>query len=326
MEYILLIIGIFLLLKGADLLVDGSSSLAKKMGISTLVIGLTVVSFGTSAPELIVNIIAATGGNSDVALGNIIGSNLANILLVLGISALLIPLCVQHSTTWKEIPFSLLAAGILFILANKLLIDGTGTSVLSRTDGFILLAFFIIFLYYAFEMARNDQSTKEGKKAITQEDKDIKAYPYYKSLLLILGGLVGLYFGGRFVVEGAVKIATQLNISEFLISATVIAVGTSLPELMTSVIAAKKKEVDLAVGNVIGSNIFNIFFILGTTTVITPVNIQKFINDDIIILLMVTLLLFLYMFLGKKHVLQKWQGGTFLTLYLGYLTFLIIRG
>ena len=324
MEYILLIIGLILLIKGADFLVDGSSSLAKKLGVSTLVIGLTVVSFGTSAPELIVNIIAAVNGNSDVSLGNVIGSNLANLLLVLGLSALIMPLCVQRSTTWKEIPFALLAVCVLFIFSNKLLLDGHDITVLTRTDGLIMLAFFIIFLYYAFEMAKNDKSTKEGKKALTQEDKAIETYPYYKSFIFILGGLLALYFGGKWVVEGAVTIAMQLNISEFLISATVIAIGTSLPELVTSIIAATKKEVDLAVGNVVGSNIFNIFLVLGTTSTVAPINIQRYINADILILLGITFLLFFYMFLGKKHILEKWQGGIFVGLYVAYIVTLVL--
>ncbi|MBD3327988.1 calcium/sodium antiporter [Candidatus Peregrinibacteria bacterium] len=326
MDYLLLILGLGFLVKGADYLVDGASSLAKKMGISTLVIGLTIVSFGTSAPELVVNIMASLGGNSDISLGNIIGSNIANILLILGVAAMVMSLNVQHSTTWKEIPFSMLASLVILALANRNLLDGVPFSQLGRVDGFLLLGFFVIFLYYAFEMARADRTTRKGRKELRQETKDIPLLPTWKIVLFIALGMLGLYFGGRWVVNGAVSIAGDWGISEYVISATIIALGTSLPELVTSVVAASKKEVDLAVGNAVGSNIFNIFMVLGVTSVISPIQISDVVNKDIILLTTITLLLFVFMFMGRKMVLQKWQGGIFVIFYLGYIASLVIRG
>lgn len=315
LEYFLLLIGIFLLIKGADYLVDGSSSLAKKLGVSSLVVGLTVVAFGTSMPELIVNVLAAINGNTEVAFGNIIGSNIANTLLILGITALIVSIPVHKRTAWREIPFSILAVGVLFILSNDFLIDGVNTFSLTRIDGIILLLFFLIFIYYTFITAKS-----EGVSDAIDE------FTTKKSIFYVVLGIIGLYLGGKWTVDSAVIIAKNLGVSEFLISATVIALGTSLPELVTSVKAARKKHIDMAVGNVVGSNIFNIFWILGFTSVINPVPIPKFINADLIVLFSSSLLLFGILYLGKRHVIQKWQGGLFLGFYLLYVFFLIFRG
>lgn len=318
--YILFVIGILLLIKSADYLVEGSSSLAKKFGVSSLVIGLTIVAFGTSMPELIVNIMAALQGATEVAFGNIIGSNLSNILLVLGITAILYNVKVHKSTTWKEIPFSLLAVVVLLIVSNKYIIDGIEIFSLTRVDGLILLLFFIIFLYYAFLLVQqNKEKIKEKKLKIPERAGWLIA-------LMIMGGFVGLYFGGKWTVDGAVFIAQRFGLSQFLISATIIAIGTSLPELVTSIRAAMKKNVDLAIGNIVGSNIFNIFWILGVTSLIKPVAIPNFINTDIIILGIATFALFLFMFVGKKHELEKWNGWLFIAAYIAYIVFLIIRG
>ncbi len=320
LEVILFVIGIALLIKGADYLVKGSSSLAKKLGVPTLMIGLTIVAFGTSMPELIVNIIAAIKGSTEVAFGNIIGSNIANILLVLGITAIICPIKIQHSTVWKEIPFALLAVIVLFVVSNHVLIDKIDISTLTRVGGIIMLCFFTIFIYYAIELAKRNRAQLEDKKIV------ITKYKNSIIALMIFGGLVGLYFGGKWVVEGAIFIAQQLGLSEFLISATIVAVGTSLPELITGITAARKKDVDLSVGNAVGSNIFNIFWILGITAIIAPVIIPLFINIDIIILMSVTFLLFIFLFIGKRHELERWQGFVFIALYIAYLVFLGIRG
>ncbi len=320
LEVILFVIGIGLLIKSADFLVEGSSSFAKKLGVPTLMIGLTIVAFGTSMPELIVNIIAAIKGSTEVAFGNIIGSNIANILLVLGITAIICPIKIQHSTVWKEIPFALLAVIVLFVVSNYLLIDNINITSLTKVSGIVMLMFFGIFIYYAIELAkRNKSQLKDKKMTITKHKNHI-------IVLMILGGLVGLYFGGKWVVEGAIFIAQQLGLSEFLISATVIAIGTSLPELMTGITAARKKDTDLAVGSSVGSNIFNIFWILGITAIIAPVVIPSFINIDIIILMAVTFLLFIFLFIGKRHELERWQGFAFIALYIAYLVFIGIRG
>lgn len=319
-EYILFIAGVVLLLKGAGFLVDASSSLAKKMGVPALMIGLTIVAFGTSTPELIVNVFAAINGTTDITFGNIIGSNLSNILLILGLAAILYPLRLKKSTVWKEIPFSLLAVIALFVVSNDFIIDKIGVFSLTRGDGLILLLFFAIFLYYTIESAR------KNKRYLEDEKLEIKELTYARISLMLVCGLVGLYLGGMWVVEGAVFIAEQFGMSQFLISATIVALGTSLPELVTSITAVMKKDIDLAVGNIIGSNIFNVFWILGVTSLITPIKIPYFINIDILFLVFVTVLLFLFMFLGKKHKLERWQGLLFVILYICYLAFIIARG
>ena len=319
-EYLALAAGLALLIKGADFLVEGASSLAKKLGVPSLIIGLTIVAFGTSMPELVVNVIAALNGTADIAFGNIIGSNLANILLILGICALIFPLAVKRSTVWKEIPFSFLAVVALIVFTSISFWDDLQVNALLRTEGIILILFFIIFLYYVFGMIKqNKPETENGNDKI----KDRSGIVIF---LMIAAGLAGLYFGGVWTVDGAVTIARGLGLSEFLISATIIAVGTSLPELITSVVAVRKRNVDLAVGNVVGSNIFNIFWILGLTAIIRPLPLPDMVNLDLIILLGTTFLLFLFMFIGKRHTLQRWQGGVFVALYVGYLVLIITRG
>ncbi len=319
-EYILFVLGIFLLVKGANYVVDGSAALAKQLKVSTLVIGLTVVAFGTSMPELIVNIIASLKGISDIAFGNIVGSNIANTLLILGIAAVIANLKVQHSTTWKEIPFSLLAALVLFIFANTFILDKLILNSILRFEGLILLLFFVIFFYYVIELAKRDRSQAEDDKPESEKLSTIKISLY------ILGGLVAMGFGGKWVVDGAVALARLSGMSEYFISLTIVAVGTSLPELATSIIAALKKEADIAVGNIVGSNIFNIFFILGISALISPITLPVFAMADLAILLAITSLLFLFMFIGKKHELERWQGAVFLALYAAYIGFLIMRG
>ncbi|NCN51839.1 calcium/sodium antiporter [archaeon] len=319
-EYILFVLGIFLLIKGADYLVEGSSSLAKKLGVPTLVIGLTIVAFGTSIPELVVNVLASIKGSGEVAFGNIIGSSMANLLLILGIAAIITNLKIQRSTIWKEIPFSFLAVLILLIFSSVFLLDNLKINSLLRTEGIILLFFFALFIYYVVGLVKKNKENLEDKKI------EVIAHPYWIISLMILGGLVGLYFGGKWTVDGAVSIARTFGLSEFLISATIIAIGTSLPELFTTIVATRKKDIDLAVGNIVGSNIFNVFWILGVTSVIKPIPFPNFISVDLLILLFATLLLFIFMFVGKKHELDRWQGILFLILYISYLAFLIVRG
>ncbi len=324
MKYFLFILGFILLVKGADYLVAGSSALAKRFGVSSLVVGLTVVAFGTSLPEMIVNVISVLKGNTDISLGNIIGSNISNILLILGLTAAIFPLKVKKSTAWKEIPFSLFAIGILYVLANDRWIDGSKESILTRSDGIVMLAFFGIFMYYLFEMAKKsyEEVPLNGEKAAPKEDQ----VPIWKIALMIGGGLVGLYFGGEFVVDGAVYIAKKFGMSDFLISATIIAIGTSLPELVTSLTAAFKKEPDISVGNIIGSNIFNIFLVLGVTSVIKPISVTIGINIDIIFMMVATVYLFLFLFIGKKYEVERWQGIFLTVMYVFYIAYIIMRG
>lgn len=316
LDLILLILGLVILIKGADLLVDGASSLANKMGVSALVIGLTVVAFGTSAPELVVNILASIKNTPDIAIGNIIGSNIANILLILGIAAVIYPLAVKRGTVWKEIPLAFLAMWIVALSANDILIEGSGWAGLTRIDGFILISFFLIFLYYTFEISKVSSTTAEK----------IKTFKFSESIVMIIGGLAALILGGKWVVDGAIAMAKYFDLSEALIGLTIVAVGTSLPELATSAVAAYKHNADIAVGNIVGSNIFNIFWILGLSAVMRPLPFSAALNTDVLVGMIATILLFMFMFVGKKHTLERWQGYLFVAIYVIYITYLIYRG
>lgn len=314
--YILFVLGFVFLIKGADLLVDGASSIAKKFKINDLVIGLTIVAFGTSAPELFVNLSASINGSTEIAIGNILGSNIANILLILGVTALIQPIKVQNSTIWKEIPFSLLAVVVIGVMANDVFIDGAKKSVLSRSDGFILIAFFAIFMYYIVEVSRKNPST-------VIEDDSIKKMSGLKAISYIVIGFIGLVFGGEWIVNGAVKIAENIGMSKSVIGLTVIAIGTSLPEMATSVVAAYKGKSDIAIGNVVGSNIFNVFWILGLSSIIKPLPFLASSNTDILAAIISSALLFAFLFVGKKRQLDRWQGVLFLCIYVAYIIHLV---
>lgn len=318
LPYFQLIFGFIIIIKGADFLVDGSSSLARRLKISDLAIGLTVVAFGTSTPELFVNVIASLKGNTDIAIANVLGSNIANILLILGVSSIIRPLSVTKGTVWKEIPFSLLAAIVLGLMANDRFIDKNGVSILTRIDGLVLMSFFVIFLYYSFSIA----------KEIDGMDSQIpsKEYGLMKSVLRVALGLAGLTFGAQWVVDGAIRLALKFGISQTLIGLTIVALGTSLPELATSTVAAYKGNADIAVGNVVGSNIFNIFFVLGVSGTINPIPFHGRNNIDIGMVIFASLLLFAFMFTGKKRSIDRWEGILSLVLYGVYLVFQITRG
>jgi cation:H+ antiporter len=316
--YILFLIGFLFLIKGAGLLVDGASSIAKRFQISDLVIGLTVVSFGTSAPEMFINLVASYRGNTNIAIGNILGSNIVNILLILGICAVIYPIVIKETTIYKEMPFSLLAAVTLGLLANDTLIDRHPVSELTRIDGLILLCFFCIFLYYVFEIA-----LKTREEEPVSETKQIGIT---KAVVFVIIGIVGLIVGGNWIVNGAITIAKAFNVSESLIGLTVVAIGTSLPELATSVVAAIKKNTDIAVGNVVGSNIFNVFWILGLSSVIRPLPLEPESNFDILMVVFASLLLFVFGFVGRRHTLTRSKGVLFLVIYVAYTVFLIWRG
>ncbi len=313
--YVLFIVGFYLLIKGADLLVDGSASIAKKFKISSIVIGLTIVAFGTSAPEFIVSILASVQGDTQIAIGNILGSNIANILLILGISAVIYPITAKRNTVLKEIPLSLLAAIVLGLMANDMIIDGAGFSGITRIDGFILLSFFVIFLYYTFSITRSDKDIIE---------EEIKVFNHSKSVLFIILGLVGLVIGGKWIVDGAVQIADFFNISQSLVGLTIVALGTSLPELATSAVAAYKKQSDIAIGNVVGSNIFNIFWVLGASAVIHPLPFNISLNSDVIMVIFASMVLFTAMFIGKKLIIERWQGVLMIIAYASYIVLLVL--
>lgn len=310
---LLVIIGFASLIFGGNWLVDGASALAKRNNISDLVIGLTIVSFGTSAPELVVNSLASIDGHSDIVFGNIVGSNNFNLFIILGISGLIYPITVQVSTIRREIPISLVATLILLLLANDFFI-GEDTKT-SRLDGIILLSLFLFFLYYVFMQQKVDRA-----EVITYKSKEVSKLKIWSLIVLGIGGLM---LGGKLVVDNSVLIATELGISQKIIGLTIVALGTSLPELVTSVIAAIKKNSDIAIGNVIGSNIFNILLIVGVSALVSPIDFSKSFNQDIYILMGGTVFLILAMFIGKKGKLDRWEAFILLAFYLAYTTYLV---
>lgn len=311
-EIILLLIGFGLLIKGADWLVEGASALAKRNNVSDLAIGLTVVAFGTSMPELVVNVFASSQGHGDIVFGNVIGSNNFNLFVILGITGLITPIIVQSSTVWKEIPYSFLGILLLFFLVTGILLPDN--QVLSQIDGIILLILFIIFLFYVFNQLKSDP---------TEPVVSAKEHSKVKIWIYIIAGLAGLVIGGRMVVTNAISMARDLDIPETIIGLTIVAAGTSLPELATSVVAAIRKNNDIAVGNIIGSNIFNIFFILGVSALIRPVEYNSAFNMDIYLLALGTVLLFAAMFISRKKKLERWEAAILLVIYLVYTVYLI---
>ncbi len=310
-DFIFLICGFVILIYGANFLVDGGAALAHRLKVSAMVIGLTIVAFGTSAPELVVNIVSSAEGSSALALGNVLGSNIFNILAILGVTALIAPLGVKKTTTWIEIPLAVFAAVLLLFL-----VQGEPSGIITRTEGICLLGLFAIFLLYTFALA------KYGGAGDGEEVK-IKNLSAGKSVLWIILGLIGLVAGGRLLVDGAVSIAQNLGISERIIGLTIVSIGTSLPELATSVIAARKKNTDIAIGNVVGSNLFNTFLILGTSATITPIKTPSGSVMDLFVNIIATALLFLFIFTGKGRKINRWEGGILLAVYILYLILLI---
>ncbi len=322
-ELLLFILGFIILIKGADILVDGSSSIAKHFGVSAFFIGLTVVAFGTSTPELAVSVIAGIDGNAGIALGNILGSNISNTLLILGLSAAITPLAVKKTTINKEIPFSLLAIVAVGILVNDFLIDGITPNGLTRIDGLILILFFIIFAYYTFGISREKENI--FRKTIGDKKMDPTEHKLIVSIVMIIVGLVGLILGGKWIVEGAISLAGFFGMSETIVALSVIAIGTSLPEIAASGMAAYKGRTDIAVGNVIGSNIFNLLWVLGLSAIIRPIGFSVDLNIDIIILFVITIVLLFLVYLGKKNILGRIEGLVLIFLYIIYLVFLLLR-
>lgn len=307
---VLILVGFVALIFGANWLVNGASSLAKKYHISDLAIGLTIVALGTSAPELVVNLVASVKGLSDIVLGNIIGSNNFNLFVILGISGLISPIVVQSSTAWREIPLSIAVLVLLFFLSNNFFL---GTPMLSRADGILLIVLFFGFLFYVFKQMKAEETKASAPVAKSTG----------KIILLIAAGLAGLIAGGQLVVNNSVKVASMLGISEKIIGLTIIAAGTSLPELTTSVVAAVKKNSDIAIGNVIGSNIFNVLLVLGISIFINPVDYKPSFNTDLIIMTAGTVFLFIAMLTGKRKKLDRWEAALLLIFFLAYTTVLI---
>lgn len=316
LNVLLLLVGFVILIKGAEYMVNGASSIAKRMNISSLVIGLTIVAFGTSAPELTVNVINSIYGRNEAIFGNIIGSNIFNLLMILGITGLIYPLVVQQQSVKYEVPLSFMAILVMYLLVNDAMLFNSADNVLTRYDALVLLTGFGFFMFYIYRsMLKKPDFEEDGIKVMTLP----------VSLGLVLLGIAMLIGGGYLVTENAVGIAQKFGLSEKLIGLTILAVGTSLPELATSAVAAYKKKTDIAIGNVIGSNIFNIFFILGINGLIQPVGYNVVLNTDMKVLGGGTIILLIAMFTLNRNKVDRWEALIFLMLYIAYTCYLIIR-
>ncbi len=315
MSFLLLIIGFFFLIKGANLFVEGSSSIAKKFNVPSMVIGLTIVAMGTSAPEAAVSITSSLAGQNDMSVANVVGSNFFNILVVLGVSSIIAKLPVQKGTIKKDAPFLLLVSALLLLFGLNLNI--------SRIEGLILLAVFIYFLIDTVKSAKKSSQETDKEAATTMDVEVTKESSIPKTILLSIIGVVGIVLGGDMVVNSATEIATSFGMSANLVGLTIVAIGTSLPEFVTSVVAIKKGETEIAIGNIIGSNIFNILFVLGLATTISPITISMFAFIDIIFMVATTVLL--YFFMKKDDSLVKSEGIIFLIVYVAYMAYTIMR-
>lgn len=314
MDIVYLIAGLVLILVGANALTDGATSVAARLKVSPIVIGLTVVAFGTSMPELTVSLTSALKGSSDIAIGNVVGSNIFNTLMIVGVTSLFVPIAVSKGTLRYEIPMALLSSVVLLFCAADVMISGEARNVVSRGDGLVLLCFFLIFMSYTFAVARNGDAG---------EAEEVNVMPMWRSLLYILAGLAGLVFGGNLFVDGASGIARSFGVSESVIGLTLVAGGTSLPELATSVVAAMKKNPEIAIGNVIGSNLFNVFFVLGASAAITPMNVTGITDLDFIVLVLSSLLLLLFAKFYRVRTVTRLEGALLVLCYVGYTAWLI---
>lgn len=317
MNILLLVGGLLLILLGANGLTDGAASVAKRFRIPDIVIGLTIVAFGTSAPELTVSVSSALKGSADIAIGNVVGSNLFNTLMIVGCTALFAPIVVTRNTLQKEIPLCILSSVVLLVCANDVFLNGDDADIISVTDGLLLLCFFAIFLSYTFAIARHTPDEAAG------DEERIRQLPLWRSALYILGGFGALIAGGSFFVDGASGIARSLGVSESVIGLTLVAGGTSLPELATSVVAALKKNPEIAIGNVVGSNLFNIFFVLGCSASITPLHLTGITDFDLWVLVASGVLLWLFGLFFAKRTITRIEGGVLVLCYVAYTAFLI---
>ncbi len=315
---VLIVVGFVLLIKGADYLVTGASSLAKRFDVSDIAIGLTVVAMGTSAPELVVNLISGSSGHNEVVFGNIIGSNIFNLFLILGIAAVIYPITVQKNALWKEVPYSLLATIVFFVLVNDVYFLESEKNELNLGDSIILIFMFGLFLVYIFMNMKNTDEIDVVE--------DIEIYSNLKTTLMIGGGIIGLSGGGKLIVDNAVEIAQIFNVSEKLIGLTILAAGTSLPELATTAVAAFQKKSDLAVGNIVGSNIFNLLLVLAFTGIISaPLEFDAVLNVDLILVMVGTLMLFIFMFTLNKYKVDRMEGALYLVGFVAYTVYLFQR-
>lgn len=327
LDFVLFVVGIALIVAGANFLTDGAAALARRFGLSPLMVGLTVVAFGTSAPELVVSLTSALAGSSDISLGNVVGSNIFNVFGIAGVTALIAPLSITKSTIRKEIPLMILATIVLIVMLFDNVLSGLPAqeNVISRSEGLVLLGFFSIFLAYTIAISKPSDvpapSIETPAKEVAEEAPSKK--PIWMLLLFIVGGLAALVYGGDLFVNAASSIAKGFGVSEAVIGLTIVAAGTSLPELATSVTAALKGEQEMAVGNVVGSNIFNIFFILGTTASITPIGLGALTAFDFGSMIVAAVMLyFLAVFFGDRKI-TRIEGGLLLASYIGYTSYLL---
>ena len=314
-EILLLVLGLALVVFGADFLVDGASSLARRWGLSEFVIGLTIVGMGTSAPEMVVSFIGAANGNADISIGNVVGSNILNVLLILGVTALILPMAVTKDNRKLDIPLNIGVTLLLVLLGMKHTLFGVGNDGLSIWEGIMFLCLFAAYMIYCFISGKSEK----------QEEKEEKKTSVPLSILMIAGGLAGLIYGGNLFVGNATAIAGALGLSDKFIAITVLAVGTSLPELATCIAAAVKKKGQLALGNIIGSNLFNILLILGGSALITPLSFSGMGWVDLGVLTLSSLYLLTCTFVWKKNVLDRFDGAAFLLTWIGYMVYLFIQ-
>lgn len=314
MSYLLILLGVALIIYGANFLTDGASSIAKQFNISNFVIGLTIVAFGTSAPELTVSLVSAMKGSAEMALGNVVGSNIVNTLLIVGCTAAITPLAIAKGTVRVDIPLSILAALILIFMSFDVFLDDAPMNIISRSEGMVLLLFFVLFIAYTFAIAHSGE-----------DEHKIKQMPVWKALLFIVGGLLGLIYGGRFFVNGASDVARQFGVSESVIGLTLLAGGTSLPELATSVVAAWKKNPGMAIGNVVGSNLFNILLVVGASATVLPMPVGGITPFDFGVLLFSSVLLYIFGLLFGKNKITRWEGIVLVLCYVAYTVYLITR-
>ena len=327
-DILLLIAGLALILFGANFLVDGASAIAKRFGISDFIIGMTIVGIGTSTPEMVVSFLSAAQGNADIAVGNVMGSNIFNILMILGITALISPLALTSNNIKKDIPFALLAAFTLLFAGSDMFLDGSAANIISRTDGLMLLALFGVFMAYTIYSSQSSSAIGNQAQEQPQTQPQLQAQaqkPVWVSAIMVIGGLGGLVYGGDLFVAAASSLAKMLGVSDAVIAVTIMAGGTSLPELASCVVAAMKKNTDLALGNVIGSNVSNIFLILGGSAVIHPLGMANIGTFDLGTLLLASILLFFTAFTFKKRTLDRIEGALFILIYIGYVVLTITK-
>ncbi|MDE6534798.1 MAG: calcium/sodium antiporter [Muribaculaceae bacterium] len=313
-----LVLGLVLILVGANVLTDGASAIARRFGLSDLIVGLTVVAFGTSAPELAISVLAALSGSAPLAIGNVVGSNIFNILMIIGVTAVVSPIVIQRSVMTLEIPMLILSSVVLLMLGNSGVINGTGVNVVSRLSGLFLLLLFLLFMRYTFASAKNPEVSD------ATDEPAIKPMGIWRAIAYVIGGLAALIWGGDRFVDGASGIASALGVSEAVIGLTIVAAGTSLPELATSIVAAVKGKPAMAVGNVIGSNIFNTLMVLGASAVITPLPFGSIGNLDLLTLLAASVAFWLFGWFFKTRTITRVEGGLMALGYVAYILALLL--